>query len=166
MRKICLVSVAAVALMSGTALGQSPTRLRPIPAGYSSTETEVDGSVQYEGDAGDCDSCGGGRRSCGRHGHRCGAKGADGWFNCNCGGSYKFPVPPLYTYHWPGLFSLRRMTDYQSPWRYPAIKPYEDETPVRDLSQRPEFRQASLTVPIRGTGEESISAKIARRYEQ
>ena len=29
-------------------------------------------------------------------------KGMSASFNCGCNGSYKFPVPPLYTYHWPG----------------------------------------------------------------
>ena len=67
------------------------------------------------------------------------------------------------------MYSMQRMTDYHSPWRFPAIKPYEEETPVRDLSQRPEFRQASVWVRsgngvVSQTEEESISDKIARRY--
>jgi hypothetical protein len=53
--------------------------------------------------------------------------GMDDWGNCNCNGSYKFPVPPQYTYHWPGMYSQQLMTDYQSPWRYPPLKPYFDE---------------------------------------
>jgi hypothetical protein len=53
--------------------------------------------------------------------------GMDDWSNCNCNGSYKFPVPPQYTYHWPGMYSQQLMTDYQSPWRYPPLKPYFDE---------------------------------------
>ncbi len=53
--------------------------------------------------------------------------GIDDWSNCNCNGSYKFPVPPQYTYHWPGMYSQQLMTDYQSPWRYPPLKPYFDE---------------------------------------
>jgi len=53
--------------------------------------------------------------------------GMDDWANCNCNGSYKFPVPPQYTYHWPGMYSQQLMTDYNSPWRYPPLKPYFDE---------------------------------------
>ena len=52
--------------------------------------------------------------------------GQQRWYNCCCHGSYKFPVPPLYTYHWPGMFAQRTMTQYQSPWRYPPLKPYRD----------------------------------------
>lgn len=48
------------------------------------------------------------------------------WFNCNCNGSYKFPVPPLYTYHWPGMYSHQMMTNYHSPWRVPPITRYKD----------------------------------------
>lgn len=54
-------------------------------------------------------------------------EGRDPWYNCGCNGSYKFPVPPLYTYHWPGMYSQRLMTDYHSPWRFPPIRPYVDE---------------------------------------
>ena len=49
------------------------------------------------------------------------------WDSCRCAGSYKFPVPPLYTYHWPGQYSQQLMTDYQSPWRFPPLRPYADE---------------------------------------
>lgn len=45
-----------------------------------------------------------------------------GGFNCACRGSYKFPVPPQYTYHWPGLYSQQAITSYQSPYRYPLLK--------------------------------------------
>ncbi|MGE0536990.1 MAG: hypothetical protein AB7O68_18605 [Pirellulales bacterium] len=53
----------------------------------------------------------------------------ESWNNCNCNGSYKFPVPPLYTYHWPGLYSAELMTDYHSPWRFPPLKRYTPEVP-------------------------------------
>ncbi|MGQ9562195.1 MAG: hypothetical protein ACUVQH_00125 [Thermogutta sp.] len=45
-----------------------------------------------------------------------------GGFNCSCRGSYKFPVPPQYTYHWPGVYSQQAMTSYQSPYRYPLLR--------------------------------------------
>ena len=87
--------------------------------------------------SGGCDSCGGGR--CGHlchklGGHGCGHhrgpkyEGRDRGFNCGCQGSYKFPVPPQYTYFWPGsVYSQNLMTDYHSPWRFPPLKPYTEE---------------------------------------
>jgi hypothetical protein len=44
-----------------------------------------------------------------------------GCFNCYCGGSYKYPVPPRYTYFWPGIYSQQTMTAHVSPWRYPGL---------------------------------------------
>jgi hypothetical protein len=71
-------------------------------------------------------------------GHHCGGhhrlEGRDAHFNCGCNGSYKFPVPPLYTFHWPGMYSAQLMTDYHSPYRFPPLKPYTDEAiPVEEL---------------------------------
>ena len=43
-------------------------------------------------------------------------------FNCGCRGSYKFPVPPRFTYHWPGMYAQQTMTGYWSPYRYPSLK--------------------------------------------
>ncbi len=42
--------------------------------------------------------------------------------NCGCRGSYKFPVPPRFTYYWPGMYAQQSMTGYWSPYRYPALK--------------------------------------------
>lgn len=79
----------------------------------------------------ECDPCGGygghGRGHKGHGHHHQVFEGQQAHFNCACNGSYKFPVPPLYTYHWPGMWSQQLMTDYHSPWRFPAIKPYVDE---------------------------------------
>ena len=47
----------------------------------------------------------------------------DKGFNCCCRGSYKFPVPPQYTYHWPGIYSQQTMTEYVSPYRFPPLRP-------------------------------------------
>ena len=72
-----------------------------------------------------CNTCGngaacggGGGGGCGAHGcrlhghghhHNKFYDGRDYGFNCNCNGSYNYPVPPLYTYHWPGMiFTTRR----------------------------------------------------------
>lgn len=46
-----------------------------------------------------------------------------GNFNLGCRGSYKFPVPPQYTYHWPGMYSQRCVSEYRSPWRVPPGMP-------------------------------------------
>lgn len=43
-------------------------------------------------------------------------------FNCSCQGSYKFPVPRQYTYHWPGMYSQQQMTAYSSPYRFPPLE--------------------------------------------
>ena len=76
-----------------------------------------------------CDPCGCRNGcGCGLFGH-CGCQidGLDRFANCGCNGSYNYPVPPLYTYHWPGMYKQVRMTDYHSPWRFPPLKRYEDE---------------------------------------
>src|SRR5687768_4090793 len=78
------------------------------------------------------DACGGGkcrgglhgklhRKGCGGHFHkRKNMEGLDPSFNCGCQGSYNYPVPPQYTYHWPGtVYKQVLMTDYHSPWRFP-----------------------------------------------
>lgn len=83
------------------------------------------------GSSEDCQSnCGG----CRLHRQRCGCglnrryDGLDLRFNCGCQGSYNYPVPPQFTYHWPGsTYKQVLMTDYHSPWRFPPIKPYTDE---------------------------------------
>lgn len=84
------------------------------------------------GSSADCQSnC----RGCRLHRLRCGGcglnrryDGLDLNFNCNCQGSYNYPVPPQFTYHWPGsTYKQVLMTDYHSPWRFPPIKPYTDE---------------------------------------
>jgi len=100
---------------------------------------EYTGGCSSCGDGGPVGSCGDSccdpccRPRCGllRCLSACGGCGAGhqrrSWFNCNCNGSYKFPVPPLYTYHWPGLYSQQLMTNYHSPWRFPPITPFPDE---------------------------------------
>src|SRR5262245_618393 len=73
----------------------------------------------YGGDP--CDPCGNGCGGLFGHHRNRGPRyeGLDKGFNCGCNGSYKFPVPPLYTYHWPGMWQAQLMTDYHSPWRFP-----------------------------------------------
>lgn len=79
--------------------------------------------------------------------HRCPIEGQEPFANCGCNGSYKYPVPPLYTYHWPGMYSRQLMTEYYSPWRFPPIRPYSDAGPVakasviQQVSHTPQTRQ-------------------------
>lgn len=70
-----------------------------------------------------------GRRLCGLFGHKCDPPidGLSRFANCGCNGSYNYPVPPLYTYHWPGMYKKVGMTDYHSPRRYPPLKRYEED---------------------------------------
>jgi hypothetical protein len=72
---------------------------------------------------GPCNGCGGRRGCLGGCRHRLAEKKADvGYFNCQCRGSYKFPVPPQYTYFWPGMYSQQTMTEYNDPYRFPRLK--------------------------------------------
>lgn len=130
----------------------------------------------------DCASC-----SCaGCTGRRCGRPGclhckdvANRWSNCDCDGSYKFPVPPLYTYHWPGVYSLQRVTDYHSPWRFPPLRPYAAEPDDETLApgERAQVGTSGLvpaswskgdrqtSPPPRGAGvPQPLSEKMLRHY--
>ncbi len=91
------------------------------------------------------------------------------WDSCDCNGSYKFPVPPLYTYHWPGLYAHRLMTDYHSPWRFPGLRPYKEEAPGYELSLIAPGGGATVEAKAdRNTAEpgriEPISQKVMRIY--
>jgi hypothetical protein len=74
-------------------------------------------------------------------------EGRDPAFNCGCNGSYKYPVPPLSTYHWPGMYSHQWMTDYHSPWRFPPLRPYVDEEPEAELAAVPAIETGSQRQP-------------------
>jgi hypothetical protein len=120
---------------------------------------------------------------CGGCGHGCGGlcgglfghhrnrgsryEGLEPGFNCGCNGSYKFPVPPLYTYHWPGMWQHNLMTDYHSPWRFPPLKPYVDEAPVGSMGTTPttvhRVRQASASFEA---GAASERTSFSGRMEQ
>lgn len=132
---------------------------------------------------GDCGVCGHGHGcGCGHHLRglfchhgcnkcchgNCGLEGLDPYFNCGCSGSYKFPVPPLSTYHWPGMYSAERMTDYHSPWRFPPIKPYTEEPTYQRVSARAgsDFVLTSVEVyqgNTQASGEvDSVSSRLSR----
>lgn len=85
----------------------------------------------------DCEAC----RHHGAHRHKLHPykylEGRDPSYNCGCSGSYKFPVPPQYTYHWPGMYSQSLMTDYHSPWRFPPLRPYVDDPRAEPANDEP-----------------------------
>lgn len=96
--------------------------------------------------SGSCD--GGGQCGTNRCRHVCGPhcrKLANRWANCHCDGSYKLPVPPLYTYHWPGIYSLQNVTDYHSPWRFPPLRPHAPEPDDETLAPAERARHAGST---------------------
>ena len=110
-----------------------------------SSIASADGPQQFVGSGGSgdfCDSCDPCADGC-RHGHHglFGRRNQELGFNCGCNGSYKFPVPPLYTYHWPGMYQAVLMTDYHSPWRFPPLKPYVDEVPPEALGTTSTLRR-------------------------
>lgn len=39
------------------------------------------------------------------------------YYNCKYHGSYNHPVPPQFTYFWPGLYKQKSIADYQSVYR-------------------------------------------------
>jgi hypothetical protein len=75
-----------------------------------------------------------------------------GQFNCECSGSYKYPVPPQYTYHWPGMYSQPTMTQYMSPYRFPPLKlPPKGEDILQGPEEQPKenVSERITTRPIR-----------------
>lgn len=126
----------------------------------------------------DCNTCGRGG-GCGAHGcnlhhHHKYIEGKDRGFNCSCNGSYNYPVPPLYTYHWPGMYKAERMTDYHSPWRFPPLKPFIDEVPMpaggmtneevpTDLQTISHLRPLTAVAPVGQT--ENLSTKLLKSFK-
>lgn len=132
----------------------------------------------------DYGACGDGGGACGAHGCRLHGhkqkkyiEGKDRGFNCSCNGSYNYPVPPLYTYHWPGMYKAVRMTDYHSPWRFPPLKPFLDEVvpalepgPAASIEEIPsDLQTISHLKPIhsavRQGQPESMSSKLLKSFE-
>lgn len=103
-------------------------------------------------------------------GHPCGGCGDGGCFNCSCRGSYKFPVPPLYTYHWPGLYSQKTMVEPWKPYRFPplAAPTWNDPAPASAAVRGPTWRQTAnecvLESPNAGEPE-SLSSRFQRLSE-
>jgi hypothetical protein len=114
-----------------------------------------------------CNPCG--AHGCRLHHHHQYIDGKDYGFNCGCNGSYNYPVPPLYTYHWPGMYKAERMTDYHSPWRFPPIRPFTDEAAAPAMISEEvvgELQTISAVMPISGKSTlgqpESLSIKLLR----
>jgi hypothetical protein len=159
MRTIVNLAASAALLMAGVSMARAkgpvcaaPACAAPVCAPEPSCGAEPTCVAGTDGCLGDpcCgDGCGDG---CG-NGRGRGPKyeGLDYYFNCGCNGSYKFPVPPLYTYHWPGMYQQQLMTDYHSPWRFPPLKPYVDEVPAVQMGRAgtlPGVRTVSHLAPI------------------
>jgi hypothetical protein len=115
---------------------------------------------------------GGGAHGCRLH-HKKYIDGKDRGFNCGCNGSYNYPVPPLYTYHWPGMYKAERMTDYHSPWRFPPLRPYTEEAaapaPLTSAAMSSELMPITALMPIHSTSStlgqpESVSEKLLRSF--
>lgn len=110
-----------------------------------------------------CDEC------CCHCGHHCQRKlwyQQNAVFNCGCKGSYKHPVPPLYTYHWPGMYSAQLMTDYVSPWRFPPLKPYTDEVGVEVQRAGVSLRRVQTATAISETATPVAAASFSEQLER
>jgi len=155
-----LMIAAVAALAVPNARGEEIIQIGDVAATY-----EYAAQLDHHGDAYGCDPCTLGKRGCslfGGHGHGCRRAPRSTrnlWENCACNGSYKFPVPPLYTYHWPGLYSQQLMTDYHSPWRFPAIKPYTDEVLPEQVRPASYTAAPAVAAPPRN---ESLGDKMRR----
>ena len=119
-------AMSAICVLSAATLAQAEGLLR-LSSGCACEQDYCDA-----GHGGHC-------RHCGHH-H---LEGRDPSYNCGCNGSYKYPVPPLSTYHWPGMYSHQLMTDYHSPWRFPPIRPYVEEEPETELAAVPAIEVGS-----------------------
>ncbi|MCG8587509.1 MAG: hypothetical protein MI757_22610 [Pirellulales bacterium] len=160
---LCSLAVCAgFAMTSSSLMAQEEIPLQLVP---QRAEPLQRGKITEGccGDEGCCDECGGrrGRRGQGSRGSAAVNRAAN--FNCGCNGSYKFPVPPLSTYHWPGMYSIQLMTDYHSPWRFPPLRPYTDEPPYNGDGRQVSHTDRE-TKRITHRGVEPLSAKLNRLY--
>jgi hypothetical protein len=96
---------------------------------------------------------------CHKHCHKKNIPGLDRYFNCGCNGSYNYPVPPLYTYHWPGMYKQQRMTDYRSPWRFPPIRPYTDETGIAEVTMQESLDDTQRVSFLPDDAEDTINVR-------
>ena len=116
---LCSTPVAAE-LLSRPSCCTGCTENVEIPADDCGCTATADRGTSCNTCQSSCTGCGGcGCGVCGCHRARIAEAGC---FNCTCKGSYKFPVPPQYTYHWPGMYSQQFMTEYVSPYRFPPLE--------------------------------------------
>jgi hypothetical protein len=164
--RACLTSalaIAAVVLSFGSAWAQNGCNTCGSAGGY---DAACGGGACGNGGGSRC-----GAHGCRLHHHHKYIDGLDYGFNCGCNGSYNYPVPPLYTYHWPGMYKAVRMTDYHSPWRFPPLRPYVDEVAVpatmTSEGSVSELQPITALMPIAGAKSEfgqpeSMSSKLLR----
>ena len=140
MRRACGLLAWGLIVAGGAALTAADEFTTEIHQGPPAVGDALENAGQSAGEYHDADHFNG--HSCNDSCRRCrrlwglgdkgcgGRRGQQAHFACGCNGSYKFPVPPLFTYHWPGMYSHELMTGYHSPWRFPPLKPYRDEPPA------------------------------------
>ena len=75
-------------------------------------------------------------------------EGLESSFNCQCGGSYNHPVPPLSTYHWPGMYKAPSMVGWVSPWTRPGLRRARDVVAMWDGNAVPTEIEPGLIEPI------------------
>jgi hypothetical protein len=82
-----------------------------------------------------------------------------GQFNCQCRGSYKYPVPPQYTYHWPGIYSQQTMTG-NANYQTILSLPLGQDAPASKsaLARKPSALEQVKKVPAR-------TVKPTRQYD-
>ena len=128
MRKVyATIAISTVAAMICTTVTAAGVRGGPSGCDVAVEQPEAvvgcgcSDAIECGSSCGRCDSaCGGcGCGVCARHRAHI---ASFGYFNCSCRGSYKFPVPPQYTYHWPGMYSQKYIAEYSSPYRFPPLK--------------------------------------------
>jgi len=65
------------------------------------------------------------------------------------------------------MYSIQLMTDYQSPWRFPPLKPYTEEPPYNGDARNTSasrIENVSYTTPPRTSSIEPMSVKLQRLY--
>lgn len=167
----CYIEPASLGCWGDTVSGQ-PAECEPDSAAVGGCGTTVDGCGECT--VGRC-RVGCGRCLCRRHAAYIASIGEA---NCACRGSYKFPVPLQYTYHWPGMYSMQRMTEYLSPYRYPPLEPPRSASPPREdeARRRSPVKQTAAEVDAASppgaaeqpgaarTRPEPLSARLKARY--
>ena len=175
MRRFASISAAVATLVAGLLVGSNGLAQEIISSGEvhqgdvssasssgcsscGSNGCDSEGLLGCGGDCGEAGSCGRGCRSgrC-RGGRGKYYAGRDSHYNCGCNGSYNFPVPPLSTYHWPGMYKHQLMTDWHSPWRYPPIRPCIEEDTFQD---DPLLNDEPL---LPGTGDDDSAYRVPAR---